>query len=158
MAALLYFRTTLLGLSFFAWCWWPRESMLQGSSALSEFCTSPSKVLTLWHCVKLKQHSPLLFIKQVIYLTRYFHLLAHCAKYMNGPIHYANAYVRHFTSLIILRASPKLLEHCAKGTKPPTIQNGTQRSAVLLFILVQFFKRNALILVYTSCVSNYTIR
>ena len=30
--------------------------MLQGSSALSEFCTSLSKVLTLWYCVKLKQH------------------------------------------------------------------------------------------------------
>ena len=41
---------------FFAQCWWPRESMLQGSSALSEFRTSLSKVLTLWYCVKVKQH------------------------------------------------------------------------------------------------------
>ena len=30
--------------------------MLQGSSALSEFRTSLSKVLTLWHCIKVKQH------------------------------------------------------------------------------------------------------
>ena len=29
--------------------------MLQGSSVLSEFRTSLSKVLTLWHCVKVKQ-------------------------------------------------------------------------------------------------------
>ena len=29
--------------------------MLLGSSALSEFHTSLSKVLTLWHCVKVKQ-------------------------------------------------------------------------------------------------------
>ena len=29
--------------------------MLQGSSTLSEFRTSLSKVLTLWHCVKVKQ-------------------------------------------------------------------------------------------------------
>ena len=29
--------------------------MLRGSSALSEFRTSLSKVLTLWHCVKVKQ-------------------------------------------------------------------------------------------------------
>ena len=29
--------------------------MLQGSIALSEFRTSLSKVLTLWHCVKVKQ-------------------------------------------------------------------------------------------------------
>ena len=36
-------------------CWWPRESMLQGSSVLSEFRTSLSKVLTLCHCVKVKQ-------------------------------------------------------------------------------------------------------
>ena len=33
----------------------PRESVLRGSSALSEFRTSLSKVLTLWHCVKVKQ-------------------------------------------------------------------------------------------------------
>ena len=32
--------SAILGLSFFAWCWWPMESMLWGSSALSEFCTS----------------------------------------------------------------------------------------------------------------------
>ena len=34
--------------------------MLWGSSALSKFCTSLSKVLTLWHCVKVKQryHNP----------------------------------------------------------------------------------------------------
>ena len=47
--------SAILGLSFFAWCWWPRESMLWGSSMLSEFHTSLSKVLTLWHCVKVKQ-------------------------------------------------------------------------------------------------------
>ena len=29
--------------------------MLQGSSALSKFCTSLSKMLTIWHCVKVKQ-------------------------------------------------------------------------------------------------------
>ena len=29
--------------------------MLRGSSALSEFRTSLSEVLTLWHCVKVKQ-------------------------------------------------------------------------------------------------------
>ena len=46
----------ILGLSFFVRCWWPRESMLLGSSALSEFHTSLTKVLTLWHCVKVKQH------------------------------------------------------------------------------------------------------
>ena len=44
-----------LGLNFFGRWWWPRESVLWGSSALSEFRTSLSKVLTLWHCVKVKQ-------------------------------------------------------------------------------------------------------
>ena len=29
--------------------------MLRGSNAHSEFCTSLSKVLTLWQCVKVKQ-------------------------------------------------------------------------------------------------------
>ena len=38
------------------WCWWPREGMLWGLSMISEFCTSLSKVQTLWHCVKVKQH------------------------------------------------------------------------------------------------------
>ena len=47
--------SAILGLSFFAQCWWPRESVLWGSSAISEFRTSLSKVLTLWHCVKVKQ-------------------------------------------------------------------------------------------------------
>ena len=42
-------------LVFFAQCWWHRESVLQGSSPLKEFHTSVSKVLTLWHCVKVKQ-------------------------------------------------------------------------------------------------------
>ena len=49
-------RSAILGLRFFVQCWWPRESMLWGSSALSKFRTSLSKVLTLWHCVKVKQH------------------------------------------------------------------------------------------------------
>ena len=44
-----------MGLSFSVRCWWPRKSMLRGSSALSEFCTSLSKLPTLWHCVKVKQ-------------------------------------------------------------------------------------------------------
>ena len=30
--------------------------MLWGSSELTEFCILLSKVLTLWHCVKVKQH------------------------------------------------------------------------------------------------------
>ena len=47
-----------MGLSFFVRSWWPREYMLQGSSMLSKFCTSLSKVLTLWHCVKVKQRYP----------------------------------------------------------------------------------------------------
>ena len=47
--------SVILRLSFFARCWWSRESVLQGSRALSEFRTSLSKVLTLWHCVKVKQ-------------------------------------------------------------------------------------------------------
>ena len=52
----LHFKwSAISGLSFFARCWWSRESVLQGSSALSEFRTSLSKVLTLWYCVKLKQ-------------------------------------------------------------------------------------------------------
>ena len=38
-------------------CWWPRESVLWGSSALIEFLTSLSKVLPLWHSVKVKQFS-----------------------------------------------------------------------------------------------------
>ena len=46
--------SAILRLSFFAWCWWSRESVLWGSSAFSEFRTSLSKVLTLWHCVKVK--------------------------------------------------------------------------------------------------------
>ena len=48
-------RSAILGLSVFVQCWWPRESMLQGSNMLSEFHTSLSKVLTLWHCVKVKR-------------------------------------------------------------------------------------------------------
>ena len=32
--------------------------MVRGSSTLSEFRTSLSKVLTLWHCVKVKQRYP----------------------------------------------------------------------------------------------------
>ena len=47
--------SVILGHSFFAWCWWPRESVLRGSSGLSEFHTSLSKVPTLWHYVKVKQ-------------------------------------------------------------------------------------------------------
>ena len=47
--------SAILGLSFFAQCCRPRESMLQSSRALREFRTSLSKVLTLWHCVKAKQ-------------------------------------------------------------------------------------------------------
>ena len=47
--------SVILGLSFFAWFCWHRESMLQGSSTLSEFRTSHSKVLKHWHCVKVKQ-------------------------------------------------------------------------------------------------------
>ena len=47
--------SVILRLSFFARCWWHRESMLWGSSMLSEFHSSLSKVLTLWYCVKLKQ-------------------------------------------------------------------------------------------------------
>ena len=43
------------GTYFFVQCWWPRKSVLQGSSALSEFRTSLSKVLIHWHCVKVKQ-------------------------------------------------------------------------------------------------------
>ena len=43
-------------LTLFVQCWWPRESMLHDSSTLSKFCTSLSKVLTLWHYVKVKQH------------------------------------------------------------------------------------------------------
>ena len=45
----------ILGLSFYVQSWWPRESMLQSSSVLSKFSTSLSKVLTLWHYVKVKQ-------------------------------------------------------------------------------------------------------
>ena len=48
--------SAILGLSFFVRCWWPRESVLWASSTHSEFRTSLSKVLTLWHCVKVKQH------------------------------------------------------------------------------------------------------
>ena len=47
--------SAILGLCFFARCWWPRESVLRGSSAFSKFCTSLWKVLTLWHCVEVKQ-------------------------------------------------------------------------------------------------------
>ena len=32
------------------------QAQVCGSSTLSEFRTSVSKVLTLWHCVKVKQH------------------------------------------------------------------------------------------------------
>ena len=48
-------RSAILGLCFFVQSWWPRESVLKGSSELSELCTSLSKVWTLWHCVKVKQ-------------------------------------------------------------------------------------------------------
>ena len=47
--------SAILRLSFFAQCWWPREFVLRGSSAPSEFLTSLSNVLTLRHCVKVKQ-------------------------------------------------------------------------------------------------------
>ena len=47
--------SAILGLGFFARCWWPRESMIRCSSMLSEFFTSLSKVLTIWYCVKVKQ-------------------------------------------------------------------------------------------------------
>ena len=42
--------------------------MLWGSSALSEFRTSLSKVLTLWHCVKVKQcyHSITCFLTCIV--------------------------------------------------------------------------------------------
>ena len=76
----------ILGLSFFAWCWWHRESILQGSSTLSEFCTSLSKVLTLWQCVKVKQHYHNVRMKIVefslwatSFLLQYiFQFIAHC--------------------------------------------------------------------------------
>ena len=47
--------SAILGVSFFARCLWLRESVLWGSSALSEFRTSLFKLLTLWHSVKVKQ-------------------------------------------------------------------------------------------------------
>ena len=47
--------SAILGLGFFVQCWWPRQSMLWDSSSLSEFRTSLSTVLTLWHCVNVKQ-------------------------------------------------------------------------------------------------------
>ena len=43
------------GTWFFARCWWSREPVPWGSSMLSDFRTSLSKVLTLWHFVKVKQ-------------------------------------------------------------------------------------------------------
>ena len=63
LEASLYFCTTLESevqfwdLVFFEWCWWPRESVLWGSSSLSEFRTLLSYLLTLWHCVKVKQRN-----------------------------------------------------------------------------------------------------
>ena len=58
-------------LIFFALCWWPRESMLWGSSALSEFRTSLTKVLTLWHCVKVNQryHTHIILCTIFTFLT-----------------------------------------------------------------------------------------
>ena len=60
--------SAILGLRFFARCWWPRESMLRGSSALSEFRTSLSKALKLWHCVKVKQRC-LCYVLWIFFFT-----------------------------------------------------------------------------------------
>ena len=58
--ALVYFHTTIWSeVQFWDWC--PMESMLRGSSVLSKFRTSLSKVLTLWHWVKEKQRYHTLF-------------------------------------------------------------------------------------------------
>ena len=54
--------SAILGLSFFVQCWWPRESVLWGSNALSKFRSSLSKGLTLGHCVKVKQRYPSLLV------------------------------------------------------------------------------------------------
>ena len=40
--------------------------MLWCSSMLSEFCTSLSKVLTIWHCVKVKQRNLSAIFAQLI--------------------------------------------------------------------------------------------
>ena len=47
--------SAFLGLSFFVRCWWPRESMLQGSLHFHTLKVQILKVLTLCQSVKVKQ-------------------------------------------------------------------------------------------------------
>ena len=68
-----------MGLCFFAWCWWPRESMLWGSSMLSEFRTALWKVLTLWYCVKVKQRYQYLKISLILDESGCFLIKYHCS-------------------------------------------------------------------------------
>ena len=60
--------------------------MLWGSSILSEFYTSLSKVLTLWHCVKVKQR----YHTYYFYSTRSFE--GHLSTELEKILHYRNTY------------------------------------------------------------------
>ena len=48
--------------------------MLQGSSVLSEFRTSLSKVLTLWHCVKVKQRYHTTYFMHIVLVNAFLNV------------------------------------------------------------------------------------
>ena len=65
------------GTYFFVQCWWPRESVLQGSSVLCEFCTSLSKVLTrylryLYYHVESLVHTLQAILGYLLGLSKHF--------------------------------------------------------------------------------------
>ena len=72
--------------------------MLWGSSSFSEFCTSLSKVLTLWYCVKVKQR----------YLCILYVVWRYCYPHCN------NSFVQSNTFMLMLVKKNFLLLQCSQ--------------------------------------------
>ena len=58
--------------------------MLWGSSALSEFCTSLSKVQTLWHCVKVKQRYQCAMSMKCEFYVKWSHIFHYKFQFFNS--------------------------------------------------------------------------
>ena len=93
-------------------CWWPWESVLRGSSTLSEFHTSLSKVLTFWHCDKVKK------------------------RYLNGELYY---YVVSTYVPASLKSVNSICYTCNKQEQFVIPKEPTSKKAFFCFFLLLFF-------------------
>ena len=109
-----------LGTQFFAQCWWPRESMLQGSRALSEFCTSRILHFTF------KSANTLAFCQSKAMLPQQYQVWYQHAHFMKYFLH---------NILFKFRISTKMymLSYCNN-------QSRTRRNTwTIVYILIQSF-------------------